>query len=68
MQLNFPKYLGKKPEVIQGTGNAVLPEGTIVTWKLNTLATTAVKFKKESLVTLFSKSGNQFFLNETNCK
>ncbi len=64
MQLNFPKYLGKKPEVIQGTGNAVLPEGTIVTWKLNTLATTAVKFNKDSLVTLFSKSGNQFLLSK----
>ncbi len=62
MQLNFPKYLGKKPEVIQGTGNAVIPEGTIVTWKLNTLATTEVKFKKDSLATLFSKSDNQFTL------
>lgn len=64
MQLNFPKYLGKKPEVIQGTGNAVIPEGTIVTWKLNTLATTEVKFKKDSLATLFSKSDNQFTLSK----
>ncbi|MES2863117.1 MAG: DUF4175 family protein, partial [Bacteroidota bacterium] len=64
MQLNFPKYLGKKPEVIQGTGNAVIPEGTIVTWKLNTLATTEVKFKKDSLATLFSKSDNQFSLTK----
>lgn len=62
MQLVFPKYLGKKSEVIQGTGNAVIPEGTIVTWKLNTLATTEVKFKKDSLATLFSKNENQFSL------
>jgi hypothetical protein len=64
MQLNFPKYLGKKPEVIQGTGNAVIPEGTIVTWKLNTLATTEVKFKKDSLATPFSKIENQFSLTK----
>lgn len=64
MQLNFPNYLGKKPEVIQGTGNAVIPEGTIVTWKLNTLATTEVKFKKDSLATLFSKNENQFSLTK----
>ena len=64
MQLNFPNYLGKNPEVIQGTGNAVIPEGTIVTWKLNTLATTEVNFKKDSLVTMFSKNDNQFSLSK----
>ena len=62
MQLNFPSYLGKKPEVIQGTGNAVIPEGTLVTWKLNTLATTEVKFQKETFSVLFSKNNNQFSL------
>ncbi|NHM02765.1 DUF4175 family protein [Flavobacterium difficile] len=62
MQLNFPSYLGKKPEIIQGTGNAVIPEGTSVTWKLNTLATTEVKFKKDSLLSMFSKNNNQFSL------
>lgn len=60
MQLNFPSYLGKKPEIIQGTGNAVIPEGTTVTWKLNTLATTEVKFKQDSLFHLFSKNINSF--------
>lgn len=64
MQLNFPSYLGKKPEVIQGTGNAVIPEGTTVSWKLNTLATTEIKFKKDSLFTLFSKKDNQFSLSK----
>ena len=61
MELNFPNYLGKKPEIIQGTGNAVIPEGTLVTWKINTFATTEVAFKKESISDLFSKKENQFF-------
>ena len=42
MVLNFPGYLNKKSEVIKGTGNAVLPEGTRVTWRMNTLATQKV--------------------------
>ena len=33
MTLNFPSYLNKKAETIKGTGNAVIPEGTSVTWK-----------------------------------
>ena len=56
MQLNFPKYLGKKAEIIQGTGNAVIPEGTLVAWKINTFATTEVVFKKESNSDLFGKN------------
>lgn len=31
MVLSFPGYLNKKAEVIKGTGNAVIPEGTRVT-------------------------------------
>jgi hypothetical protein len=42
MILNFPMYLNKKEEVIKGTGNAVIPEGTRVTWRMNTLATQKV--------------------------
>ena len=60
MQLNFPKYLGKKSEIIQGTGNAVIPEGTTVTWKLNTFATTQVAFKDQSAISLFQKNAAQF--------
>ncbi|WP_228236628.1 hypothetical protein [Allomuricauda sp. M10] len=34
MQLLYPKYLNKGPEVVSGTGNAVVPEGTKVTWHI----------------------------------
>ena len=30
MQLNFPSYLNKKSELIKGSGNAIIPEGTRV--------------------------------------
>ena len=64
MHLNFPSYLGKKPEIIQGAGNAFIPEGTLVSWKINTFATTEVAFKKESISNLFSKKDKQFFLTK----
>jgi uncharacterized cupin superfamily protein len=42
MYLQFPGYLNKKSEIIKGT-NAMVPEGTVVTWKLNT-STQSVSF------------------------
>jgi hypothetical protein len=41
MQLNFQRIWIKKNQ-LSGTGNAVIPEGTRVTWKMNTLATQSV--------------------------
>lgn len=34
MELDFPSYLKRSDEVLEGTGNAVVPEGTTVTWKI----------------------------------
>jgi hypothetical protein len=64
MVLNFPGYLNKKAEVIKGTGNAVLPEGTIVTWRMNTLATQKVEWLDATAKYPFSKQVNQFLLSK----
>ena len=37
--LNFPSYLGKKSEEIENAGNLEIPEGTRITWKLETANT-----------------------------
>ncbi|MCL6266640.1 DUF4175 family protein [Flagellimonas myxillae] len=34
MEFNFPSYLKREAEEVSGTGNAVIPEGTEVTWKI----------------------------------
>ncbi|NAY91677.1 hypothetical protein GTQ34_07085 [Muricauda sp. JGD-17] len=34
MTLDYPKYLGRNQESVAGTGNAVVPEGTLVTWQI----------------------------------
>ncbi|MEC4003553.1 DUF4175 family protein [Flavobacterium sp. SUN052] len=64
MVLNFPGYLNKKSEVIKGTGNAVLPEGTRVTWRMNTLATQKVEWLDASAKYSFTKQENQFLLSK----
>ncbi|MTH17875.1 DUF4175 family protein [Flavobacterium sp. LC2016-01] len=62
MVLNFPSYLKKKSETIQGTGNAIVPEGTIVTWKMKTQSTQEVVWKDENAILKFNKAENEFKL------
>ncbi|KOS07052.1 glutamyl-tRNA synthetase [Flavobacterium akiainvivens] len=65
MVLNFPAYLGKKQEVVQGTGNAVVPDGTKVTWKVNAVATTDIQFSHDGAQQAFVKEDNTFTLSKT---
>ena len=60
MILNFPSYLKKKQEIIKGNGNAIIPEGTRVTWRINTLATQNVVWKDLTSSFPFAKSENDF--------
>ena len=64
MQLNFPSYLNKKTEIIKGNGNAIIPEGTRITWKIKTQATQNVNFKDFNSISAFSKSENEFTLSK----
>ena len=63
MVLQYPSYLGKKAEVIQGTGNAVVPEGTVVNWRINALATDKVSFKSHNQVSVFANTENNCSLS-----
>ena len=65
MVLNFPNYLNKKSEVIKGTGNAIIPEGTQVTWRMNTLATQKVDWVNENARYTFAKNDNTFTLSKS---
>ncbi|WP_291286362.1 DUF4175 family protein [Flavobacterium sp.] len=62
MVLNFPSYLKRKSETIQGTGNAILPEGTLVTWKMKTQSTQEIVWKDDNSVFKFNKAENEFKL------
>ena len=64
MTLKFPSYLNKKPETIKGTGNAIIPEGTTVTWKMTTVATQSVSWNDLKSSTSFLKQENLFRLSK----
>ena len=64
MILNFPSYLKKKQEVLKGNGNAIIPEGTRVTWRINTLATQNIVWKDLTSNFPFAKSENEFTLSK----
>ncbi len=44
MSLDYPSYTSKETETIKNTGNATLPEGTIVTWKIASQNTDNIYF------------------------
>ncbi|HTL82118.1 MAG TPA: DUF4175 family protein [Bacteroidia bacterium] len=44
VQLNYPKYLKKKDEMLRNTGDLVVPCGTKITWKFNTRSTKKFTF------------------------
>ncbi|GHA38865.1 ATPase [Salinimicrobium marinum] len=60
MHLNFPDYTGLEDEIVDGSGNATVPEGTSINWKLNTLATEEVSFRTGDTINQFQKEGNGF--------
>ncbi|WP_339919282.1 hypothetical protein [uncultured Flavobacterium sp.] len=64
MELNYPSYLNKKAEVVKGTGNAVIPEGTKVTWKIYSLATENIVYTEETTRFSFQKNDNVFSLSK----
>ncbi len=60
MVLNYPAYTNKKDEVLKGTGNAVIPEGTKVSWNISTKNTDAVSLKTADSAYSFSSKGENF--------
>lgn len=63
--LNFPKYLNKKPEITKGTGNAIAPEGTEITWKIKTQETSQVEFLATKTISKFHKNKQNFEFSKT---
>ncbi len=64
MVLNYPAYLRKTAEVVRGTGNAVVPEGTKVTWKVEALATTGIEWVSGDNTSAFNQSEKGFNLSK----
>lgn len=65
MRLAFPSYLNKKPEIISGNGNAIVPQGTRVTWKINAHDTQQIDWNDVTTNYSFSKVVNSFQFSKT---
>lgn len=60
MKLTFPNYLKRKTEIIKGTGNAVIPEGTLVEWKIIGSSTESIVFNSNKISSKFVANDNSF--------
>ena len=64
MFLDYPSYTGKRDEILKSTGNATIPEGTRVTWKVNTKNTREVNLKTKDSTYFFTEKGQEFTYNK----
>jgi len=60
MELDYPTYTGKKDETLTSTGNAIIPEGTKVSWKMNTKNTDEVSLKTKDSIFNFTSEKEAF--------
>jgi hypothetical protein len=60
MVLTYPSYLKRKSETIQGTGNAIVPEGTTINWKISTQATSSIAFNTENTNSIYNSDNGNF--------
>ncbi len=61
LHLNYPRYTGKKDEILNNTGSVTVPEGTSISWNLNVKNTNAIVFKTDTDSKSFSKITNTNF-------
>ncbi|WP_235843243.1 DUF4175 family protein [Maribacter hydrothermalis] len=64
MNLVFPSYLNKSNETIKGTGNAVIPEGTKVEWRIKGENTDKINLITTDTILSFLKNQNRFELDK----
>lgn len=57
MKLTFPSYLRKGSETIKGNGNAIVPEGTVVTWNIATKATDNIRLETDNIFEFKNNNG-----------
>jgi len=63
VQLSFPRYIGRPSQVLQNAGNLDIPEGTRVTWNVNTAHTdkATIQFSSDQLPNPMQQSDNEAF-------
>src|SRR5690606_25797116 len=64
IHLDYPSYTNRRDEVLKSTGNTTIPEGTTVTWKINTRATDQVVMYANDTLQFEPKSNATFEISK----
>jgi hypothetical protein len=64
LKLDYPNYTQNKDKTIQGQGSVNIPEGTVLTWVLNTQSTNKVSFKTQNSSDQFEGDDHIFTYNK----
>ena len=67
MVLQYPSYLGKNQMLFKEL-EMLVPEGTVVDWRINALATDKVSFKSNNQVSVFANKEKQLFTFRKNLR
>ncbi|MCF8302808.1 MAG: hypothetical protein K9I94_05975 [Bacteroidales bacterium] len=66
IQLDYPKYTGRKDETIENKGDMIVPEGTKATWNFFTRDTETIFFRAgKDASRISSKGSNKFSVKRT---
>ncbi|WP_349352288.1 DUF4175 family protein [Flagellimonas sp. MMG031] len=60
LQLDYPSYLKRSSEVLSGTGNAEVPEGTRITWKISGSNVDEIDMITKDTLQSFQRDGSVF--------
>ncbi len=64
INLDYPAYLNKPSETLKSTGNALMPEGTKVTWEITGQDTEQIKLITKDTSLSFTKQNSAFELTK----
>lgn len=62
MELDFPDYLQRSNQQVQGTGSITVPEGTRIRWDIATVHTDTVRYQDADTVVFATREGDAFTL------
>ena len=68
LNLNYPRYLGKKNETIANTGSVIVPQGTTINWNVKTTETESVNFISNDKRNVFEEKNDNEFVYAKNIK
>tara|TARA_R110002012_G_scaffold263456_2_gene446567 strand:- start:237664 stop:241158 length:3495 start_codon:yes stop_codon:yes gene_type:complete len=64
IQLEYPRYINKQSEILKGVGNAIIPEGTKVNWRIKAQNTNTIQLKVRDTSYGFNRNANQFYFTK----